>query len=100
MRKRNSRILSQLKRELHQRAIKEQDEKKRTDYWRMYFAAKNAEAEVRELVLEAEKRRLIEFLREDGYDGDLLDGDDDPPPDNPSNDDDDEIPPRQKGLWD
>ena len=99
MRKRRSHNLAQLKRELHQRAIKEQDEEKRREYWRLYFKAQHAESEVREMVMDAEIRRLIEFLRADGQPDDALDD----PNESQSQDtpiDDDDIPPRQKGLWD
>jgi hypothetical protein len=98
MRKRRSSLLANLKRELHQRAIKEKDEKRRKDYWRMYFQAKNAEGEIREMVLEVEVSRLKEFLRADGYDDELLDEPDAPQPPDHSIDE-DAIPPRQKGLW-
>ena len=102
-RKRISYQLSRLKDELKKRATAEEDAEKQKDYWRLYFKAVNAEGEVRELVMEAEIRRLIEFLAADGRYGDFLPDDKpcDKPKSSPPDDvDEDDIPPRQKGLWD
>jgi len=104
MRKRRSYNLTQLKRELHQRAIKEKDEERRRDYWRLYYKANHAEHEVREMVMDAEMRRLLEFVFPDGIPDNFYDEDDTPhKPESPSPDDDsiddEDIPPRQKGLW-
>ena len=103
-RKRISYQLRRLKEELKKRAIAEKDDKeKQGDYWRLYYKAVNAEGEVRELVMQAEIRRLVEFLAADGRYGDFP-LDDDPPakPKRPPNDDvdEDDIPPKQQGLWD
>src|SRR5262245_38171564 len=57
MNKRISYHLTELKNELRKRAMKEKDEEKRTDYWRLYYKVLHAEHEVREMVMDAEIRR-------------------------------------------
>jgi hypothetical protein len=102
--------------ELRKRAIKEKDEKLRSDYWWLYFDAKGIEPEIREMVLKAEKHTLLEMIIEEGLAHRLLEREknklpqeDEPQPSNdeqPQVSDDeppdytDDIPPRQKGLWD
>ena len=97
--------------ELRKRAIKEKNEKLRGDYWWLYFNAKGIEPEIREMVLKAENRHLLEMIIESGLADSILDDDkNNPPPpedeeeEKPSDDDDDDheddIPPRQMGLWD
>jgi hypothetical protein len=102
--------------ELRKRAIKEKDEKLRSDYWWLYFDAKTIEPEIREMVLKAEKHTLLEMIVETGLAHILLADEKDNPPleDEPQLSDDeqpkvsddeppdyhDDIPPRQKGLWD
>ena len=102
--------------ELRKRAIKEKDEKLRSDYWWLYFDAKGIEPEIREMVLKAEKHTLLEMIIEEGLAHRLLEreknkppSEDEPPPsadEQPKVSDDeppdytDDIPPRQKGLWD
>ena len=107
MKNRISRKLAHMKEELRKRAIKEQDEEKRDDYWRLYFAAKDAEQEVRELIKDAETRNVLEIVAAYGLlDIILEDEKDNPPQDKPKADEsqpidyEDDIPPRQKKLWD
>jgi hypothetical protein len=103
MRKRRSHHLSRLKDELRKRALIEDDEDKRRDYWRLYYKANHAEHEVREMVMDAEMRRLLEFAFPEGIPGDIADDPDaqQKPKSQASDDssDDENIPPRQKGLW-
>jgi uncharacterized protein YpuA (DUF1002 family) len=113
MNKRISYHLTELKNELRKRAIKEQDEEKRTDYWRLYYKALHAEYEVNGMVADAEVRTLLDYALQYGR----LPGDwknlkdeitkfkedadkDKPQPPVDDNIDDDDIPPRQLGLWD
>ena len=98
---------------LRQRALKEKDEEKRVDYWRLYFDAKDIEPEIREMILKAEKHTLLEMIVETGLVHILLDDEksnppapeeDEPKPSDSDDDDeppdhDDNIPPRQKGFW-
>jgi hypothetical protein len=104
--------------ELRKRAVKEKDNEKRRDYWWLYHDAKTIEPEIREMILKAENRHLIEMIDYYGL-KDILLGDqkdiplppeDDTKPDDEatpaadeSSDDDDDheddIPPRQLGLW-
>ena len=103
--------------ELRKRAIKEKDEKLRSDYWWLYFDAKGIEPEIREMILKAEKHTLLEMIIEEGLAHRLLEAEKNKPPvpeDEPQPSDDeqpqvsddeppdhnDKIPPRQKGLWD
>jgi len=104
MKKRESYHLARLKAELRKRALREDDEEKRSDYWRLYYKANHAEHEVREMVMDAEMRRLLEFVFPDGIPDTFHDEADTPqksesqsPGDDPI--DDEDIPPRQKGLW-
>jgi hypothetical protein len=97
--------------ELRKRAIKEKDEKLRSDYWWLYFDAKSIEPEIREMILKTEKTTLLEMIVETGLVHILLEDekhnpppeDDEPKPpdsaDEPPDDHEDDIPPRQKGLW-
>jgi hypothetical protein len=108
MKKRKSYHLTQLQQELRKRATKEEDEDKRRDYWRLYYKSLHAENEVREMVMDAEIMRLLDFalaygrLPDDYKDEtdkpDVKTDEDSKPPVDDSIDDDD-IPPRQKGLW-
>ena len=110
MKNRISKRLEKHKEELRKRAVKEQNEEKRRDYWWLYFDAKDIEPEIREMILKAEKHTLLEMIVETGLVHILLDdeksnppppADDEPKPsdsDEPP-DHDDDIPPRQKGLW-
>ena len=111
MNKRISYHLTELKNELRKRAMKEKDEEKRTDYWRLYYKVLHAEHEVREMVMDAEIRRLLDFALAYGRLPDEwknlkdeiakfkedADKDKQPPVDDTIDDD---IPPRQMGLWD
>jgi hypothetical protein len=109
MKHRISRKLTWLKEELRKRAIKEEDDEKRDDLWRLYYAAKDAETEVRELVKDAETRNVLEVVANYGLLEILMEEErENPSPANEkpkpsyskSTDYDDEIPPRQLGLWD
>ncbi|MDQ7025901.1 MAG: hypothetical protein Q9P01_11085 [Anaerolineae bacterium] len=104
MRKRRSYHLSRLKSELRKRALAEEEEDKRRDTWRLFFKAQHAEHEVREMVMDAEMRRLLEFAFPNGLpDAFRDDADERKKPKSPKPDDaidDEDIPPRQKGLWD
>ena len=108
MKHRISQKLARLKEELRKRAIKEEDEEKRDDYWRLYFAARDAEYEVRQLVSDAETRNVLEIVANYGLLDVLMEEErDNPPPeDKPKEsnsappDHEDDIPPRQKGFWD
>ena len=109
MKNRISQKLAHLKEELRKRAIKEQDKDKRDDYWRLYFAAKDAEQEVRELVKDAEMRRVLEIVAAYGLLDIILEDEKDNTPsedvtpktsNSESSDHEDDIPPRQKGFWD
>lgn len=105
MKKRQSHELSRLKNELRKRALHEDDEEKRRDYWRLYYKAIHAEHEVRALVMDAEMRRLLDFVFPNGLPSGFDDEPDKPnpqskkKPDDDSTLNDDDIPPRQKGLW-
>jgi hypothetical protein len=59
---RKSRMLSWLKNELRDEAIKCTDEELKAKLWRWYYRAQNAEYEVNELVLKAEIRDVLELL--------------------------------------
>ena len=111
MKHRVSYQLAQLRRELHKRAMKEKDEEKRRDYWRLYYKAQDAEAEVNGLVADAEIRTLLDYallygrLPDDWREQiakfiqDKANADEPQPP--PVDEvDDDDIPPRQLGFWD
>jgi hypothetical protein len=107
MNKRKSYYLTQLLQELRKRASKEKDEDKRRDYWRLYYKALHAENEVREMVMDAEIRRLLEIVLAYGMLPDTWKDEIDKLDDNaneskppPVDDiDDNDIPPRQKGFW-
>ena len=62
MTNRKSRMLSWLKNELRDEAIKCPDEELKSKLWRWYYRAQNAEYEVNELVLKAELRDVLELL--------------------------------------
>ena len=108
MKHRISKQLARLKEELRKRAIKEEDEELRSDYWRLYYAARDAEYEVRQLISDAETRNVLEVVANYGLLEILMEEE----RDNPTTDDtpkpnystpidyDDEIPPRQLRLWD
>jgi hypothetical protein len=109
MKHRISKQLARLKEELRKRAIKEEDEELRSDYWRLYYAARDAENEVRQLVSDAETRNVLEVVANYGLLEILMEEErDNPPPADetpkPSYstpiDYEDEIPPRQLRLWD
>ena len=109
MKNRISQKLARLKEELRKRAIKEEDEELRNDYWRLYYAARDAEYEVRQLISDAETRNvlevvanygLLEILMEEERDNPTMDDEEPKPSYNQFTDYDDEIPPRQLRLWD
>ena len=94
MKNRISQRLIHHQNELRKRALKEKDEKLRKDYWWLYYNAKDIEPEIREMVLKAENRSMLERIIESGLIHILLEEE----KDNPSPEED--IPPRQMGLWD
>ena len=108
MNKRISYFLTELKNELRKRALKEKNEEKRRDYWRLYYKAVDAAHEVDSMVADAEIRTLIEYLLRYGRlpddwkeqvakrQEDKAEEKKQPPVDEV---DDDDIPPRQLGLW-
>jgi hypothetical protein len=108
MKNRISQRLINHQNELRKRALKEKDEKLRKDYWWLYHDAKDIEPEIREMILKAENRQLIEMMTDYGLTGIILEDEkQNPPPEDepkPSDDEppdhDDDIPPRQKGFWD
>ena len=105
----SQRLLNHLN-ELRKRAIKEKDEKRRSDYWWLYFNAKGIETEIREMMLKTENVTLLEMMTNYGLTEIILADQQDnlPPPEDeeeekPADDDDDhedDIPPRQMGFWD
>jgi hypothetical protein len=101
MRKRKSYHLTQLQNQLRKRALHEKDEETRRTYWRLYYKAQSAEHEVREMVMDAEMRRLLEFILPDGTPDNFFEDEDTAKKSQPPDDsvDDEDIPPRQKGLW-
>ena len=109
MKHRISQKLARLKEELRKRALKEEDEELRNDYWRLYFAARDAEYEVRQLISDAETRNVLEVVAAYGLLDVLMEDEKDNPSDmdekpqaseSKASDYEDEIPPRQKRLWD
>ena len=111
MKNRISSRLEHHKNELRKRALKEKDEQLRKDYWWLYHNAKDIEPEIREMVLKAENRTMLERVIESGLMHKLLEDEKNSPPpeeDEPKSsvsdeeppDHEDEIPPRQLGLWD
>ena len=111
MKNRISQRLIKHQNELRKRALKEKDEKLRKDYWWLYHDAKDIEPEIREMVLQAENRTMLERVIESGLMHKLLEAeknnpppeDDEPKPsvsDEEPPDHEDDIPPRQMGLWD
>jgi hypothetical protein len=109
MKNRISRQLAHLKEELRKRAVKEENEELRSDYWRLYYAARDAEYEVRQLISDAETRNVLEVVANYGLLDILMEDErDNPAPadekpqqsDNTSADYGNEIPPRQLRLWD
>ena len=103
----SQRLLNHLN-ELRKRAIKEKNEKLRSDYWWLYFNAKGIETEIREMMLKTENVTLIEMMTHYGLTEIILEdqkditpeADDEEEPKPPVDDvDDDDIPPRQLGLW-
>ena len=109
MNKRISYHLNELKNELRKRALKEKNEEKRRDYWRLYYKAVDAAHEVDSMVADAEIRTLIEYLLRYGRLPDdwkeqiaKLKEEEANEKKNPPVDDDiddDDIPPRKLGLW-
>jgi hypothetical protein len=109
MNKRVSHFLTELKNELRKRALKEKNEEKRRDYWRLYYKAVDAAHEVDSMVADAEIRTLVEYLLRYGrlpddwkeqvakLQEDKTEEKKQPPVDDSM--DDDDIPPRQLGLW-
>lgn len=102
MGKRKSYHLSRLQSELRARAIKEKDDEELSNaLWRMYYKARNAEHEIREMVMDAEMRRLLEFVFPDGVPQNLtqaeVEKDETPQPEKSEASDDT---PKQKGFWD
>ena len=109
MNKRISYHLTELKKELRKRALKEKNEEKRRDYWRLYYKAVDAEHEVDSTVADAEIRTLIDYGLRYGrlpndwkeelakLQEDKAEEKKQPPVDDDI--DDDDIPPRQLGLW-
>ena len=114
MNKRVSYFLTELKNELRKRALKEKNEEKRRDYWRLYYKTVDAAHEVDSMVADAEIRTLIDYglrygrlpenWREeiDKYIQSKQDKANAEEAEKPPADevDDDDIPPRQLGLWD
>ena len=106
MKNRISQRLINHQNELRKRALKEKDEKLRKDYWWLYHDAKDIEPEIREMILKAENRSLLELMTDYGLSHIILEDQKDNPPDEeeskPPDDDDheDDIPPRQMGFWD
>jgi hypothetical protein len=107
MKNRISQCLLKHLNELRKRALKEKDEKLRKDYWWLYHNAKDIEPEIREMILKAENRHLLEMMTYYGVTDIILGDEKDNPPladdaEKPLDDDDhsDDIPPRQMGLWD
>jgi hypothetical protein len=104
--------LAQLRRELHKRALKEKDEEKRRDYWRLYYKARDAEAEVNGLVADSEILTLLDYALRYGrlpdnwreeiakFIKDKEDAEEKKQPPVDDSVDDDDIPPRQLGFWD
>ena len=107
MKNRISQRLLKHQNELRKRALKEKDEKLRKDYWWLYHDAKDIEPEIREMMLKAENRSLLELMTDYGLAHIILEDQKDNPPEDeeeskPPDDDDheDDIPPRQMGFWD
>jgi hypothetical protein len=109
MKNRISQRLMNHQNELRKRALKEKDEKLRKDYWWLYHDAKDIEPEIREMILKAENRSLLEMMTDYGLAHIILEDEKQnppPPEDEPKSSDDeppdhdDDIPPRQMGLWD
>ena len=110
MNKRVSYYLTELKNELRKRALKEKNEEKRRDYWRLYYKAVDAAHEVDSMVADAEIRTLVEYLLRYGRLPDdwreqvakLLEdkAEEQKPPPVENEIDDENIPPRQLGFWD
>src|SRR5688572_6707381 len=96
MKHRISLRLEKHKEKLRKRALKEENEEKRRDYWLLYFDAKDIEPEIREMILKAEKHTLLEMIVETGLVHILLDDEKSIPPppadDEPKPSDDGEPP--------
>jgi hypothetical protein len=111
MNKRISYHLTELKNELRKRALKEKNEDKRRDYWRLYYKAVDAAHEVDSMVADAEIRTLVEYLLRYGrlpdnwkeeiakFIEDKADAEEKKQPPVDDSMDDDDIPPRQLGFW-
>ena len=72
-RKRKSYHLSRLQSELRKQALHTEDEELRSKFWRLFYKARNAEHEIREMVMDAEMRRLLDFVFPNGIPSDLVD---------------------------
>ena len=103
----SQRLLDHLN-ELRKRAIKEKNEKLRSDYWWLYFNAKGIETEIREMMLKTENVMLLEMMTYYGLTEIILEAQKDIAPaedeeePTPAVDDDvndEDIPPRQKRFW-
>ena len=104
--KRKSKRLEKHQDKLRRRALKEQDEEKRKDYWGLYYDAKAIEGEVDSMMKEAHVCRLLDIMTVYGAKDMILEDErENPPEDEPDKSDDeppdytDDIPPRQLGLW-
>ena len=100
-----SKRMEQHQSKLRSRALKENDEEKRKDYWGLYFDAKAIEAEHDSELKEAHVCRLLDMMTLYGSKDVILEDErENPPEDKPVKPDeppdhDDKIPPRQLGLW-
>jgi hypothetical protein len=100
--KRSSVHLSRVLIEIKRAALQTEDEAVRQKLWRWYYRLLHAQDEVRAMVMDAEMRRLLDFVFPDGLPAPFQD---DNKPHSAKKDAidslaDDDIPPRQKGLWD
>jgi hypothetical protein len=101
--KRNSYHVSRLQSELRAYALHEEDPVLRKKFWSLYYRACNAEHEIRALVMDAEMRRLLDFVFPNGLpdifeDAKPADRQPQKSDSNPS-DNDEDILPKQKRLW-
>ena len=114
MNKRISYFLTELKNELRKRALKEKNEEKRRDYWRLYYKAVDAAHEVDSMIADAEIRTLIDYGLRYGrlpenwreeidkyiqHKEDKANAEEEKQSPVDDSMDDDDIPPRQLGLW-
>jgi protease II len=101
-----SKRMEQHQNKLRNRALKENDEEKRKDYWSLYFDAKAIEYEHDSNLKEAHVCRLLDMMTVYGAKDMILEDErENPPEDKPDKPDDeppdhdDKIPPRQMGFW-